>query len=293
MRATGQRIIVAWSWISSLLLVAAVGSIVGFLLCKGVPVLNLELIFGKTGPFDALLLRKPVINGLLPAVAGTFFLVMTAVALALPVGIAAGIYMSEYSQGRVERGLTLFFDLLAGIPSIVVGLFGFSLTIFLHQHFNRRIYPCLLISALSLAFLVLPYIIRGTQAALENLPRKTRLIAPALGATQLQNIFFVLLPKALDGITSSTILAIGRCAEDTAVIMLTGAVASAGIPDSLLGAYEALPFYIYYISSQYMDQQELLKGYGAATILLLLCTTLFSVSLLIKTLLANSARVRV
>ncbi len=100
----------------------------------------------------------------------------------------------------------------------------------------------------------------GTQAAMESLPAKVRITAPALGATRLQNIRFVLAPNSFDGIVSGVILSIGRCAEDTAVIMLTGAAAAAGIPDSLLGAYEALPFYIYYISSQYMDQQELLNG---------------------------------
>jgi phosphate transport system permease protein len=96
-----------------------------------------------------------------------------------------------------------------------------------------------------------------------------------LGATKLQNIFLVMIPKSLSGIMSGIILAIGRCAEDTAVIMLTGAVASAGLPRSLFSQYEALPFYIYYISSQYADPEELMQGYGASIILLLLCACLF------------------
>jgi phosphate transport system permease protein len=292
MRAIHQKLILGWSWISSLVLVSAIGCIIGFLLYKAMPALNLRLIFGGVRPLDALLLRKAVFDGLLPAIAGTFVLVLTAVGLALPMGVGSGIYLAEYSQGRPKRWLTLLFDILAGIPSIVVGLFGFSLALFLHHHLSNRIYPCLLISALSLAFLVLPYLIRGTQAALESLPLKLRLIAPALGATKLQTIFRVLVPAALDGIASGVILSIGRCAEDTAVIMLTGAVASAGIPHSLLGPYEALPFYIYYISSQYMDPQELLKGYGAAVLLLILCTVLFSLSLVLKTMLAKRIQAR-
>ncbi|MEJ2158529.1 MAG: ABC transporter permease subunit [Desulfobacteraceae bacterium] len=183
--------------------------------------------------------------------------------------------------------------MLAGIPSIVVGLFGFTLAVFLHHHLSGRIYPCLLISALSLAFLVLPYLIRSTQAALESISATDRISAPALGATRLQNICFVLVPRALDGILSGVILSIGRCAEDTAVIMLTGAVATAGIPGSVLSTYEALPFYIYYISSQYMDQQELLSGYGAALILLLLCSILFLTSFVLKKYLAGRFRGRV
>jgi phosphate transport system permease protein len=148
----------------------------------------------------------------------------------------------------------------------------------------------LLISALSLAFLVLPYLIRSTQTALESLPARERITALALGAGRLQNIRLVLLPRALNGIVSGIILAIGRCAEDTAVIMLTGAVASAGMPASFLEAYEALPFTIYYLSSQYMDQQELLNGYGAAIILLVVCSGLFVLSFTIKRRLAKRFR---
>lgn len=282
MRGLTQQLIVAWSWLCSLGLVAAVATILGFVFFKSIPVLNLGLIFGTTRPLAALLMQAPVFDGLLPAIAGTLILVLTAVGLALPVGIGAGIYLAEYSRGRVKQALSLFFDILAGIPSIVVGLFGFSLAVFLHHHLSDRIYPCLLISALSLAFLVLPYLIRSTQAALESLPVRERITAPSLGASKLQNIRFVLMPRALDGIVSGVILSIGRCAEDTAVIMLTGAVATAGIPGSLLSSYEALPFYIYYISSQYMDQAELLRGYGAAVMLLLLCGTLFLFSFVIQ-----------
>lgn len=293
MRRTAQKIIITWSWICSLGLVAAVATILGFVFVKSIPVLNLGLIFGSTRPLAALLMQAPVFDGLLPAIAGTLILVLTAVGLALPVGLGAGIYLAEYSRGRVKQSLSLFFDILAGIPSIVVGLFGFSLAVFLHHHLSDRIYPCLLISALSLAFLVLPYLIRSTQAALESLPAQERFTAPALGASKLQNIRFVLVPRALDGIVSGVILSIGRCAEDTAVIMLTGAVATAGIPDSPLSTYEALPFYIYYISSQYMDRQELLRGYGAAVILLLLCSMLFILSIMIKRRLKRRLRVGV
>lgn len=287
-----QTAIIIWSWVSALCLVCATAVIIFFLIYKGWAALNLQLIFGNVDPIDALLLRVPVFGGLLPALAGTLLLVVTAVSLALPVGISAGIYMAEYSHGSVKKWLTTVFDLLAGIPSIVVGLFGFSLAVFLHHHVNEGIYPCLLISALSLAFLVLPYLIRSTQAALESLPLRVRLVAPALGASKLQNILLVLLPRSLDGVLTGVLLSIGRCAEDTAVIMLTGAVATAGIPGSPLDTYEALPFFIYYISSQYMDQQELLQGYGAAILLLVLCAGLFALSLGIKGVLARRVKVK-
>jgi phosphate transport system permease protein len=133
-----------------------------------------------------------------------------------------------------------------------------------------------------LALLVLPYIIRTTQAALESLPDNIRLTAIALGATKLQNIRYVMIPKSLPGIFSGIILAVGRCAEDTAVIMLTGVVASAGVPKSLFSHYEALPFYIYYISSQYTTPSEMLRGYGASVILLVICLFFFMLSFAIQ-----------
>ncbi len=282
-----------FAWAAAAALLAAVGSILGFLFVRGAGVLDLALIFGDADPIAALTLRAPVFDGLFPAMVGTFLLVVLSVFLAVPAGLAAGIYMAEYAAGPVRGLLGLFFDILAGIPSIVVGLFGFSAAIFLHHLFSDRIYPCLLISALSLAFLVLPYLIRTTQVAIEEIPAGVRLTAPALGATRFQNIAHVLVPRALSGILSGVILAIGRCAEDTAVIMLTGVVATAGVPRSLFSSYEALPFYIYTVSAQYADTRELATGYGAAVVLLIICALLFVFAYLLKHFLSRRAGVRV
>jgi phosphate transport system permease protein len=277
-----EKFLLGCAWASALLLVATIFCIVGYLIIKGAETLNLKLIFGNTDPVDALLLKRQVFDGLFPAIVGTLLLVLLSVVWAIPVGIASGIYLAEYAGKKINRALNLLLDILAGIPSIVVGLFGFSVALVLHKHFSEDIYPCLLISSLALALLVLPYIVRTTQVSLENLSSETRLTALALGATKLQNIFYVLIPKSLSGIASGVILAIGRCAEDTAVIMLTGVVATAGVPHSVFTNYEALPFYIYYISAQYADRQELLTGYGAAIILLTLCVILFFSAFVIK-----------
>jgi phosphate transport system permease protein len=279
---TLEKFVVVFSWMSGIVLLGIISYIVGYLMFKGLGTLNVRLIFGETRPLEALLFRKQVFHGLFPAMAGTFSLVILSVSWAAPVGLASGIYLAEYAQGRVKKVFDLFFDVMASIPSIVIGLSGFALAIFLHKHYSERIYPSLLISSLSLSFLVLPYIIRATQVSLESLPLKTRIAALALGSTKLQNILYVLIPQSLSGILSGLILAIGRCAEDTAVIMLTGVVATAGLPKSLLSPYEALPFYIYYISSEYSNTQELLTGYGASIILLTICILLFLLTFVIK-----------
>ncbi|WP_457576993.1 phosphate ABC transporter permease PstA [Desulfomarina sp.] len=271
-----------FSWICGIVLLSAIFFVLGYLFVNGFQSLTPELLFGTTPPLDALFFRRQVFDGLFPALLGTFFLVFLSVCWAVPVGIAAGIYLAEYAHGSIRRILDFLIDIMAGLPSIVIGLFGFSVTIFLNKNFNGHIRPCLFISSIALAFLVLPYIIRTTQSSFEALPLSLRMTALSLGADRLQNIVHVLLPAALPGIISGVVLAVGRCAEDTAVIMLTGAVASAGVPRSLLSHYEALPFYIYYISSQYTDREELATGYGAAIILLLTCLVFFSLSFVIR-----------
>ena len=270
------------SKICAAILLLGIGSVMGFLLINGYKSLDLLLIFGSTPPLDALLLKRQVFDGLFPAIVGTFTLILLSVCWAIPVGIATGIYLAEYAQGKTRHILEFLFDVLAGLPSIVVGLFGFIVTVLLNRALPGQIYPCLLISSITLAFLVLPYIVRTTQTALVGLPSTLRQTALAFGASKLQNTMKVLLPQALPGIISGIILAIGRCAEDTAVIMLTGVVAATGVPNSLLSSYEALPFYIYYTASQYTDQKELATAYGAAIILLTICMLLFSLAVIVK-----------
>ena len=277
-----EKTVTLLAWAMTAMLVLVVCLFVGYLLVKGLPALGTRLVFGEAAVLPALLGQARVFDGLLPAIVGTVVLVILAVSLATPVGVCSGIFLAEYAGPGTKRIFGLFFDILAGIPSIVIGLFGFSVALFLHKYFSSRLGPCLLISALSLAFLVLPYIIRSTQAALESLPGNTRYTGLALGASKLQNIVYVLIPRALSGIGSGIVLAIGRCAEDTAVIMLTGVVAIAGIPSSLLAQSEALPFYIVYRSPQYSNQAELAKGYGACLILLVICAVMFLTAYLIK-----------
>lgn len=290
MRRLLEQGVAIFSWSGTFLLFTVLLVLLGYLGYRGAGAVDTGLIFGTISPLDALLLRRQVFDGLFPTIVGTFALVLLAVGLAAPVGLAAGIYMAEYCRGRSRQVLSLLFDILAGLPSIVVGLAGFSLTIALHRLLPGRLGPCLLVSAFSLGFLILPYLIRSTQLALESVPPALRLSAPALGATKLQNIRYVLLPTRLPAILGGIILATGRAAEDTAVIMLTGAVASAGLPRSLFEQFEALPFFIYYISSQYSDPGELQTGFGAAILLSAVCAVLLFGAFIIEQTLSRRLR---
>jgi len=277
-----DRLMTLFCWGCALTLTLVLAAILGFLFFKGWHVLGPKLIFGEVRPLDALLFKKRVFSGLFPAALGTFCLICLAVGTALPLGLACGIYMAEYASNRVKSFFSLMVDILAAIPSIVVGLFGFSITVFLHHYFGGRILPCLGISGIALAFLVLPYIVKTTRIALEQIPLEIRMTGLSLGASPLQNLRHVLIPASLSDIMAGIVLAIGRCAEDTAVIMLTGVVATAGVPKSLFSPFEALPFFIYYTASEYSDPAELEAAYGAALILLAICTGLFIISFQIK-----------
>ncbi len=274
--------IIFFSWISGVILIGTIGGLLFFLLYKAVPSINIPLIFGKIRPIDALLLRKEVLDGLFPAISGTLLLVSVSIFWAVPVGIAAGVYMAEYSTLKQKICFNMLLDILAGIPSIVVGLFGFTLAILLHKYLSERISPCFLISSIALSALILPYIVRTTEQSIESTPFYIRTTGLLLGGSKLQNIIHVLIPYNVSDITSGIILATGRCAEDTAVIMLTGVVAMAGLPSSIFSGYEALPFYIFYISSNFSSQEELATGFGASIILLILCAFLFTIAFIIK-----------
>lgn len=273
-----EQTIYFFIWLWTILYFILINIIIGYLTIKGSEQLSLSLIFGDVGAFDALLIKKHVLDGLFPAIVGTILLVILTICFAIPVGIGAGIYLAEYADYHTKRVVNIFFDTLSAIPSIVIGLFGLSLIIFINKYLHTRIYTGLIISSLSLAVLVLPYIVRSTELALEGIPLSTRIAALSLGATKIQNILYVLLPKSLPGILSGVLLSVGRCASDVAVIMLTGAVANAGVPRSIFDNYEALPFFIFYISSEYRNNAELMNGYSASLILLIICIFLFIIS---------------
>jgi phosphate transport system permease protein len=265
----------ACSWLAVLTTVGVILLFLGFLGGRGLDTLNLALFFGNTPPWKAISGRLPVWHGIWPACVGTVALVLLSSGLAIPLGLASGIYLAHYATGSWKRWFGLAVELLAGIPSILMGLFGFAMILFLKKTVAPQANTGLLLSAGCLALLVLPYLILLTQTTLEALPHELQLAGLSLGFTPWQNMVHVLLPAAGRGILSGVILAIGRAAEDTAVILLTGVVANAGLPSGILGKYEALPFHIFYLAAQARSEAELAQGFGAALILLLLTAALF------------------
>lgn len=243
-------------------------TLLGYLMWRGVPTLGPELLFGNVDPWDAVLGLRPVWEGLWPACVGTLKLVCLTMVLALVPGTGCGIYLAELATERQRRVLDMAVDMLAGMPSIVMGLFGFMLILLLRHTILPEANTGMLLAAVCLALLVLPVLVASTREAMNAVPANLRLAATALSMTRAQCIFHLCLPLAARGILGGVVLAIGRAAEDTAVIMLTGVVANAGLAAGFFDKFESLSFHIFYISSQYQDQNELLNGFGTACLLL-------------------------
>ncbi|MDP2401824.1 MAG: phosphate ABC transporter permease PstA, partial [Actinomycetota bacterium] len=178
---------------------------------------------------------------------GTLALTTATAFLALPVGVAAGIYLSEYApRSKFTRVIRLSISNMAGVPSIVYGLFGLALFVIL-----MGIGKSVLAGALTLACLTLPVVITATEEALRQIPTDLRQASLALGATRWRTIYKIVLPAAAPGIVTGSILGLSRAAGETAPILFTAAVYyKRQLPDSVFADVMALPYHIYILATQ-------------------------------------------
>ncbi len=185
-------------------------------------------------------------GGILPCIVGTLCLSLGAMILAFPIGIASAIYMSEYARpGRLLRIIRLGINNLAGVPSVVFGLFGLGFFV-VYLRFGVSI----LSGALTLGAMTLPVIISATEESLRSVPDTYREASLALGANKLQTICRVVLPSAMPGILTSAILGLSRAAGETAPIMFTAAVFYVPqLPSSIFDEIMALPYHIYVLAT--------------------------------------------
>jgi len=232
-------------------------------------------------------------GGIFPNIAGTVLLVVGSMTIALVLGVSAAIYLNEYArQGRFITTIRLAILNLAGVPSIVFGLFGFGMFVIF---FGWNV--SLLAGWFTLAFMVLPVVITASEEALKAVPNGFREGSLALGATKWQTIYKNVLPYALPGILTSSILGIARVAGETAPIMFTAAyVVSDKLPwqgltkwtDFFFQGVMALPYHIYVVSSK-IPQNEYTERvqYGTAFVFLLLVALIATASILLRNRLRN------
>lgn len=267
--------------LAGLAVMGAVCALIGFLIMKGGHAVNVALFFGDADPWKVMMGRVPVWDALWPACVGTLYLLLLTMAIALLPGLGGGIYLARHASPCMQSILGFSLDLLAGIPSIVMGLFGFTLLLTVRKVIEQagldwQVGPSLLLSSICLSLLVLPVIVVTTRNSIQSLPQQLAITGASMGLDDWQVTRRILLPAASRGILGGVLLSTGRIAEDTAVIMLTGAVANAGLPSGLGMRYEALPFTIFYRASQYHDANELAQGFATALVLLALSMALLA-----------------
>jgi phosphate transport system permease protein len=245
------------------------GIILGYIIINGAGALSWEFITGSPSNLG----RS---GGIFPAIVGTFYLVIGAILIALPLGVGAAIYLTEYTQeGTLTKIIRAGADLLNGTPSIVFGLFGFAFLV-LYLRFGIS----LLAGQITLAFMILPTIIRTTEEALKSVPQNLREGSYALGASKWQTIRKVVLPPAAPGILTGAILGIGRAAGETAPILFTAVVFSGFFPTSLLSPVNALPYHLYILATSIPNSQQ--AQAGTALVLLLLVIGVYFVAVFIR-----------
>ena len=242
-------------------IVISVGYILFDIIRHGLPVINWDFL--TTFPR-----KSGSEGGILPAILGTVYLTIGTIAVALPLGVGCAIYLSEYAgHNRFSELVRLAIITLAGVPSIVYGLFGLGLFVIFCQ-FGTSI----LAGSLTLACMVLPIIIVASEEALRAVPRGFREASLALGATKWETIRTNVLPYSISGMITGSILAIGRAAGETAPILLTvAAFFLPKLPGSIFDQVMALPYHLYILATQHPETEKVLPlQYGTALVLLLL-----------------------
>jgi len=247
--------------LSAGLLVLALGGLLTFIFINGYRAITLDFL--TLPPMDSM-----TRGGIMPAILGTLYLTVGAVCVSLPLGIASAIYLTEYAeQGRIIRIIRIGVNCLAGVPSVVFGLFGLGFFVVFLQFGS-----CILSGALTLGILILPTIIGATEEALKAVPQTFREASLALGVSKWLTIWNVVLPSALPGILTGSILGIGRAAGETAPIMFTAAAFfTAKLPGSIFDEVMALPYHIYVLATAgtFIDQTRPLQ-YGTVLVLVFL-----------------------
>ena len=271
-RQQTHRIAVIAVTVVAVVVIVPIFLVIAFIVANGISAINWQFL--TQPPREGM-----TEGGILPAILGTVFLMAGTAIVAIPLGIGAAIYLAEYAgDNRLTRAIRLAIVNLAGIPSIVYGLFGLGAFV-LFLNFGTSI----LAGSLTLGLMTLPVVISTAEEAILAVPSEFRVVSLSLGATRWQTIRRQVLPHALPGILTGIILGLGRAAGETAPILFT--VAAFYIPElprSVFDQTMALPYHLYVIATQ-VPGMPLSIQYGTALVLLLIVLSLTLVATIIRT----------
>ncbi|MBM3700859.1 MAG: phosphate ABC transporter permease PstA [Actinobacteria bacterium] len=254
-----QKFFYIFLLIITLIVIAFVLGIIMYLIIKGAGAITWEFLSQKPSAG----MRE---GGIFPAILGTIYLIIGTIIISLPIGVFSAIYLNEYAkQNKLTNIVKMSIVNMAGVPSVVYGLFGLGFFV-LFLKFGRSI----IAGSLTLALLILPVIITATEEALRAVPNAYRHASLALGATKWQTIVKVTLPQAIPGIITGTVLGVGRAAGETAPILFTAAAFfQPNLPNSIFDQVMALPYHLFVLVAQVSDAPDD-KKWGTALVLLII-----------------------
>jgi phosphate transport system permease protein len=250
-----ERIAKGVIWSAALFVLVVLVAIIIYILMRGLPMINWQFLteiprsMGRDG-------------GISSTIVGTFAVMIVAVIIAVPFGIGTAFYLAEYTRENfVTKIIRFSAESLAGIPSIVYGLFGFIFfVIYLQMGYS------ILSGGLTLAFMILPTIIRTSEEAIRAVPQSYREVSFSLGGTKWQTIIKSVFPSAIQGISNGIILSMGRCVAETAAVILTaGGVIT--MPDSIFAPTRTMAVHFFFLASEGISMPH---AYGTAAMLIIL-----------------------
>jgi phosphate transport system permease protein len=243
-------------WVSGLFILLVLLSIIGYLIWRGGPFINSEFIMSSPSGFPL-----GTEGGIFPAIKGTLWLILLALIMSIIPGLLTAIYLSEYGrQGQLPVIINLLVQSMAGVPSIITGLFVYALGVV-----TLGWGISLLAGGLALAIMVFPVIVISSRDALLAVDDNYRLVANSLGVSRSYTLFRVILPRAAAGILAGWLLALGYAAGATAPIMVTAAAIIASSSGALLEPVMALPYHLYILFNEHISMNH---AYATALVLL-------------------------
>lgn len=257
---TDQKIAKAALWVAGFTTVAILILVIGYVLFEGLLHVNWEFLTMKPRKMGAE-------GGIFPIIISTIYFTMLTLAIATPIGVGAAIFLTEYTKGgKLTRLIRFGTEALAGIPSIVFGLFGFAFFVVLLEPVTHG--WSLISGALTGATMILPTLIRTAEEAIKTVPVSYREGSLALGATKWQTIVKVVLPSALPGIVTGVILSVGRVIGETAALMLTLG-GSMRMPHSIFDPARTMSMHLYLVALEVGSKPAIDKAFATATVLII------------------------
>ncbi|MDQ0361001.1 phosphate ABC transporter permease PstA [Breznakia pachnodae] len=265
-RKVKDNIQLALIWIASAITILSLVLIVGFVLKNGLSHISFDFLFNSYS------VSNHENSGILPMIVGTIYIVVLTLLIATPISIFSAIYLNEYARDtRVTRIIRFAIDGLVSVPSIVYGLFGFSLFVTILQPLTNGY--SILSGSLTLTIMILPILIKTIEETLKTIPNDLREASYGLGASKVQTIFKVILPTSMSGIISAIILGMGRIISESAPLLLTAGMVYY-MPEGIFSSSRTLTTHLYYLASEGVNDAAKSQAYATATILIILIVLL-------------------